>query len=147
MKIKELKKYLLVGGKSMKTFLKDINQGLESLEVGEILASHYQEDEKAFKRAWEKAEEFINATFRPLKPARRKKERKHRHYWEYIPAIRECLEKGITTISGISQKAKIPKTTVWEIFQRFTKEQILNQTEEVIRYLQANQKGGNKLSK
>jgi len=124
-----------------------LNQGLEPSEVGEILAFHYQGDEKAFKRAWEKAEEFINATFRPLKPTRRKKERKHRHYWEYIPAIKECLEKGITTISGISQKAKIPKTTVWEIFQRFTKEQILNQTEEVIRYLQANEKGGNKLSK
>jgi len=124
-----------------------LNQGLEPAQVGEILASHYQGDEKAFQRAWEKAEEFINTTFRPLKPIRRKKERKHRHYWEYIPAIKECLEKGITTIRGISQKARIPKTTVWEIFQRFTKEQILNQTEEVIRYLQANQKGGNKLSK
>jgi len=124
-----------------------LNQGLEPSEVGEILVSHYQGDERAFKRAWEKAQEFINATFRPLKPTRRRKERKHRHYWEYIPAIKECLEKGITTIRGISQKAKIPKTTVWEIFRRFSKEQILTQTEEVIRYLKANQKGGNKLSK
>jgi len=131
----------------MKTFLKDINQGLESSEVGEILASHYQEDEKAFKRAWEKAEEFINATFRPLKPTRRKKERKHRHYWEYIPAIKECLKKGITSAYAISKRTRIPKASVLEIFRRFTKEQILSQTEEVIRYLQANQKGGNKLSK
>jgi len=124
-----------------------LNQGLEPSEVGEILASHYQGNEKAFKRAWEKAEEFINATFRPLKPTRRKKERKHRHYWEYIPAIKECLEKGITSAYAISKRTGIPKASVLEIFRRFTKEQILNQTEEVIRYLQANEKGGNKLSK
>jgi len=147
MKIKELERYLFVGGKSMKTFLKDTNQGLEAWGVREILASHYQGDEKAFQRAWERAEEFISATFRPLKPTHRKKERKHRHYWEYIPVIKECLEKGITSAYAISKRTGIPKASVLEIFRRFSKEQILTQTEEVIRYLKANQKGENKLSK
>jgi len=126
-----------------------LNQGLEPYEVGEVLASHYEGDEKAFWRAWEKAENFISATFKPLKPSnrRRLKERKHRHYWEYIPKIKEALEEGITTIGGISRKAKVPKTAVWEILQKFSREQILNNTEEVIAYLKANQKGGNKLPK
>jgi hypothetical protein len=126
-----------------------LNQGLEPYEVGEALASHYEGDEKAFWRAWEKAEDFISATFKPLKPSKRRKpkERKHRHYWEYIPKIKEALKEGITTIGGISRKAKVPKTAVWEILQKFSREQILNNTGEVIAYLKANQKGGNKLPK
>ena len=111
------------------------------------MASHYERDEKAFWRAWRKAEDFIRLTFKPLKPSKEKakKERKHKHYWEHIPKIKECLEKGITSINGISKSARIPKSTVWTILQMFTREQILNQTEEVIAYLKANQKGGNKL--
>ena len=127
------------------TITRLLNQGLGLYEVGEILADHYEGDEKAFKRAWERAEDFIRATFRPLKQFYKEKERKHRHYWEYIPAIKQALEEGITTISGISKKANIPKSTVWAILKQFTREQILTQTEEVIAYLKANQKGGNKL--
>ena len=128
------------------TITRFLNSGYDLEEVGRILASHYEGDEKAFWRAWRKAEDFIRLTFKPLKPSkRRKKERKHKHYWEHIPKIKECLEKGITSINGISKSARIPKTTVWEILQMFTREQILTQTEEVIAYLKANQKGGNKL--
>jgi hypothetical protein len=126
-----------------------LNQGLEPYEVGEVLASHYEGDEKAFWRAWRGTENHILTTYRPLKPSnrRRLKERKHRHYWEYIPKIKEALKEGITTIGGISRKAKVPKTAVWEILQKFSREQILTNTEEVIAYLKANQKGGNKLPK
>ena len=132
------------------TITRLLNRGLEIAEVGEILASHYQGDEKAFWRAWEKAEEFISATFKPLSvnasnSPRGKRKRKHRHYWEYIPAIKQCLEAGITSAYAIAKKTGIPKASILEIFRLFTKEVILNQTEEVIRFLKANQKGGNKL--
>ena len=129
------------------TITRFLNAGYDFEEVGRILASHYERDEKAFWRAWRKAEDFIRLTFKPLKPSKSKlrEERKHKHYWEYIPKIKECLEKGITSINGISKATGIPKSSVLEIFRRFTKEQILNQTEEVIAYLKANQKGGNKL--
>lgn len=132
------------------TITRLLNRGLEIAEVGEILASHYQGDEKAFWRAWEKAEEFISATFKPLSvnasnSPRGKRKRKHRHYWEYIPAIKQCLEAGITSAYAIAKKTGIPKTSILEIFRLFSREVILNQTEEVIRFLKANQKGGNKL--
>jgi len=129
------------------TITRFLNNGYSVEEVGEILASHYEGDEKAFWRAWRGTEDFIRLTFKPLTPSKRKaqKERKHKHYWEHIPKIKECLEKGITSINGISKCGKIPKSTVWVIFQMFTREQILTQTEEVIAYLKANEKGGNKL--
>jgi len=129
------------------TITRFLNNGYSVEEVGEILASHYGGDEKAFWRAWRGTEDFIHQTFRPLKPSKRKaqKERKHKHYWEYIPEIKECLEKGITSAYAISKVTGIPKSSLLEIFRRFDKEQILTQTEEVIAYLKANEKGGNKL--
>jgi hypothetical protein len=77
-------------------------------------------------------------------PYRRKIERKHRHYWEYIPAIKQCLEAGITSAYAIAKRTGIPKTSILEIFRLFSKEKILNQTEEVVASLKVNQKGGNK---
>jgi len=129
------------------TITRFLNVGYDFEEVGRILASYYEGDEKAFWRAWRKAEEYIRLTFKPLKPSKKKseEERRHKHYWEYIPDIKKCLEEGITSAYAISKALGIPKSSVLEIFRRFTKEQILNQTEEVITYLKANQKGGNKL--
>jgi len=130
------------------TITRFLNAGYDFEEVGRILASYYEGDEKAFWRAWRKAEEHIRLTFKPLKPSKKKseEERRHKHYWEYIPKIKKCLEEGITSAYAISKVLGIPKSSVLEIFRRFSKEQILNQTEEVIAYLKANQKGGNKLS-
>ncbi|WP_459775906.1 hypothetical protein, partial [Aquifex pyrophilus] len=126
-----------------------LNAGYDLDEVYEILASNYEGDQKALERAWRSASNFISETYEePRKKARRgNKERKHKHYWEYVDQIRACLKEGITTINGIAKAVKIPKSTLSKIFKLVSREQILENPKEVKEYLKSIQKGGVRTTK
>jgi len=134
-----------------------LNAGYSLEEVGEILEEAYEGDKKAFERAWEGAREYIEENHIPLSEKlkedekgentkKSKKERKHKHYWEYIPEIEKCLREGVTGIKAISRRTGIPKSSLSKIFELVSREQILNDPEEVVNYLKSIQKGGMRVS-
>jgi len=130
-----------------------LNAGYSLEEVGEILGEAYEGDRKAFERAWRGAEAYIEANHIPLseklnkeKREKKKRERKEKHYWEYIPEITKCLREGITGIRAISRKTGIPRSSISDIFKMVSREQILEDEEEVINFLKSIQKGGKRAS-
>ena len=123
-----------------------LNAGYELSEVKKELESSYTGDRKAFERAWKGAEDFISLTFKPLKN-RPKPERKHKHYWEYIPLLHQALkENPELSLRVLSKKTGIPLSSLSVIFKSFSREQIINAPEEVSAFLKQCQKGGSKLS-
>lgn len=110
-------------------------------------------DWKAWDRTFRKFRDYIEAHHRPLlqKPKTRAKppeKRKHRHYWEHIPAIREVLrEDGLdSSINHIHRKTGISKGTLSYIFRMVSKEQILEAPEEAQELLKTYQKGGDHMT-
>ncbi len=110
-------------------------------------------DEKAWDRTFRKFRNYIEAHHRPLprKPkgrAKPKEKRRHRHYWEHIPAIYEVLQKdGLdSSLNHIHRKTGIPKGTLSYIFRIVSREQILYSPEEAQELLKSYQKGGDRMA-
>ena len=110
-------------------------------------------DWKAWDRTFRRFRDYIEAHYRPLlqKPktrAKPKEKRKHRHYWEHVPAIAEVLrEDGLdSSINHIHRKTGIAKSTLSHIFRIVSREQILYSPEEAQELLKSHQKGGDRMT-
>ena len=110
-------------------------------------------DWKAWDRTFRKFKDYIEAHHRPLpqKPrtrAKPKEKRRHRHYWEHVPAIAEVLrEDGLdSSLNHIHRRTGIPKGTLSYIFRIVSREQILYSPEEAQELLKSYQKGGDRMT-
>jgi hypothetical protein len=126
-----------------------LDRGYTWAEIEEELRNHWEGDPKAFDRAFRGFQSWIEDHYKPLKTTRRKppKQRKHKHYWEYVDAIYEVLRQNPTaSIREIAKATGIPKSSIGDILKLFTREQILADPEQVKSYFKANEKGGDRLT-
>ena len=131
-----------------------LDKGYTWDEIEHELRAGWKGDEGAFERAFTGFRRFIEAVYRPLpyKPKKQAKpqgKRKHKHYWEHIPAIRRVLlEEGKeASLNRIHKKTGISKGTLSNIFRIVSRDQILNNPDEARELLKAYQKGGDRMSK
>jgi len=85
----------------------------------------------------------------PKEEEYKEEERKHEHYYEFAPKVREALEKGYRKTTHIARYLGCTRDRVKK-FKSFLKnhgyslEDLLTRYEEVIAFLKAHAKGGNK---
>ncbi|MFZ8784715.1 hypothetical protein, partial [Thermocrinis sp.] len=85
----------------------------------------------------------------PKEEGHKEEERKHEHYYEFAPKVREALEKGYRKTTHIARYLGCTRDRVKK-FKSFLKnhgyslEDLLTRYEEVIAFLKAHAKGGNK---
>ena len=85
----------------------------------------------------------------PKEEDHKEEERKHEHYYEFAPKVREALEKGYRKTTHIARYLGCTRDRVKK-FKSFLKnhgyslEDLLTRYEEVLAFLKAHAKGGNK---
>jgi len=104
------------------------------------------------EKALENFLDHVRRTYRPLKQATKtKKERKHRHYYEYAEHIRDALLAGIQGLRAIARYVseklgkKVHHYIISEIFTIVPKEEFLNDYEKALEKLKKHAKGGVRL--
>ena len=133
---------------NISTAFRMLDRGYTWAEIEAELRDHWHGDPKAFDRAFKGFQKWIEDHYKPLKTRRKPpKQRKHKHYWEYVDAIHEVLKrKPNASIREIAKATGIPKSSIGDILKVFTREQILTDPEQVKEYLRANEKGGDRLT-
>ena len=130
-----------------------LDRGYTWAEIEEELRARWNGDERAFDRAFPGFREFVERVYRPPKKEKENgkpkghRNKKHRHYWEYIPILHEVLKQDRNlSIRELSRRTGIPKSSLADIFRLVSREQVLNSPEEAQEYLKACAKGGDNLS-
>jgi hypothetical protein len=106
-------------------------------------------DEEALQKFLKYFDERYTDTQKPQASPPREKERKHEHYWELAPKVREALEKGYLKTTHIARYLGCTRDRVKK-FKSFLKnhgyslEDLLTRYEEVMAFLKVHAKGGNK---
>jgi vacuolar-type H+-ATPase subunit F/Vma7 len=85
----------------------------------------------------------------PKEEEHKEKERKHEHYWELALRVIEAWEKGYQKISHIAKYLRVPRTNIYNLRSFLKKhgyewEDLFTKSEEVLAFLKAHAKGGNK---
>jgi hypothetical protein len=118
-------------------------------ELTKRLDIRTKSDEEALQNFLKHFEEHYTDTQKPQASPPREKERKHEHYWELAPKVREALENGYLKTTHIARYLGCTRDRVKK-FKSFLKnhgyslEDLLTRYEEVIAFLKAHAKGGNK---
>jgi len=79
----------------------------------------------------------------------KEEERKHEHYYEFAPKVREALEKGYRKTTHIARylgctRDRVKKFKSFLQKHGYSLEDLLTRYEEVLAFLKAHAKGGNK---
>jgi hypothetical protein len=85
----------------------------------------------------------------PKEDEHKEEERKHEHYWELALRVIEAWEKGYQKISHIAKYLRVPRTNIYNLRSFLKKhgyewEDLFTKSEEVLAFLKAHAKGGNK---
>jgi hypothetical protein len=85
----------------------------------------------------------------PKEEEHKEAERKHEHYWELAVRVIEAWEKGYQKISHMAKYLGVPRSNIYNLRSFLQKhgyslEDLLTRHEEVIAFLKAHAKGGNK---
>jgi hypothetical protein len=85
----------------------------------------------------------------PKEEEHKEEERKHEHYWELAVRVIEAWEKGYQKISHIAKYLGVPRSNIYNLRSFLQKhgyklEDLLTRHEEVLAFLKAHAKGGNK---
>jgi len=85
----------------------------------------------------------------PKEEEHKEEERKHEHYWELALRVIEAWEKGYQKISHMAKYLGIPRSNIYNLRSFLKKhgyewEDLFTKSEEVIAFLKAHAKGGNK---
>jgi len=104
------------------------------------------------EKALENFLDHVRRTYRPLKQATKtEKERKHLHYYEYAPHIRDALSLGIQGLRAIARYVseklgkKVHHYVISEIFAIVPEGEFLNDYEKALEKLKKHAKGGVRL--
>jgi len=137
---------------NISTAFRMLDRGYTWTQIESELKAGWGGDGKAFDRAFSRFKNFVEDVYRPL-PKKRKKaksagKRKHKHYWEHIPQIKEVLEKdGLdSSLNHIHRRTGISKGTLSYIFRIVSREQILKDPEEAQALLKQYAKGGDRMT-
>jgi predicted transcriptional regulator len=118
-------------------------------ELKNRLEIRTESDKEALQNFLKYFEEHYTDTPKPQARPQKEKERKHEHYWELAPKVREALEKGYLKTTHIARYLGCTRDRVKK-FKSFLKthgyslEDLLTRYEEVMAFLKAHAKGGNK---
>jgi hypothetical protein len=123
-------------------------------ELKDRLEIRTKADEKALKEFLAYFEKNYTTPTRkqespPKEEEHKEKERKHEHYWELALRVIEAWEKGYQKISHIAKYLRVPRTNIYNLRSFLKKhgyewEDLLTKSEEVLAFLKAHAKGGNK---
>jgi len=85
----------------------------------------------------------------PKEEEHKEEERKHEHYWELAVRVIEAWEKGYQKILHIAKYLGVPRSNIYNLRSFLRKhgyewEDLFTKSEEVIAFLKAHAKGGNK---
>jgi hypothetical protein len=85
----------------------------------------------------------------PKEEEHKEEERKHEHYYEFAPKVREALEKGYRKTTHIARylgctRDRVKKFRSFLQKHGYSLEDLLTRHEEVLAFLKAHAKGGNK---
>ncbi|MFZ8859818.1 MAG: hypothetical protein ACO2PP_04875, partial [Thermocrinis sp.] len=85
----------------------------------------------------------------PKEEEHKEEERKHEHYWELAVRVIEAWEKGYRKISHMAKYLGVPRSNIYNLRSFLKKhsyewEDLFTKSEEVIAFLKAHAKGGNK---
>jgi hypothetical protein len=85
----------------------------------------------------------------PKEEEHKEEERKHEHYYEFAPQVREALEKGYLKTTRIARylgctRDRVKKFKSFLQKNGYSLEDLLTRYEEVLAFLKAHAKGGNK---
>jgi hypothetical protein len=85
----------------------------------------------------------------PKEEEHKEEERKHEHYYEFAPKVREALEKGYRKTTHIARylgctRDRVKKFKSFLQKNGYSLEDLLTRYEEVLAFLKAHAKGGNK---
>ncbi|MFZ8783969.1 hypothetical protein [Thermocrinis sp.] len=85
----------------------------------------------------------------PKEEEHKEEERKHEHYWELAVRVIEAWEKGYQKISHIAKYLGVPRSNIYNLRSFLRKhdyewEDLFTKSEEVLAFLKAHAKGGNK---
>ncbi|MFZ8783980.1 hypothetical protein [Thermocrinis sp.] len=85
----------------------------------------------------------------PKEEEHKEEERKHEHYYEFAPKVREALEKGYLKTTHIARylgctRDRVKKFKSFLQKHGYSLEDLLTRYEEVLAFLKAHAKGGNK---
>jgi hypothetical protein len=85
----------------------------------------------------------------PKEEEHKEEERKHEHYWELAVRVIEAWEKGYQKISHMAKYLGVPRSNIYNLRSFLKKhsyewEDLFTKSEEVLAFLKAHAKGGNK---
>ncbi len=98
-------------------------------------------------------ENYTKSTNRQKSPPKeeehKEEERKHEHYWELAVRVIEAWEKGYQKISHMAKYLGVPRSNIYNLRSFLRKhgyewEDLFTKSEEVLAFLKAHAKGGNK---
>jgi hypothetical protein len=123
-------------------------------ELRKRLDIRTQNDEKKLREFLEYFEEnYTKHTNKqespPKEEERKEEERKHEHYWELAVRVIEAWEKGYRKILHMAKYLGVPRSNIYNLRSFLKKhgyewEDLFTKSEEVIAFLKAHAKGGNK---
>ncbi len=141
-------KKLWEAGYSLSDIAFELRKRLERLDIRKksnekVLQKFLDYFEKNYTKRTNKQEST------PKEEERKEEERKHEHYYEFAPRVKEALEKGYRKTTHIARylgctRDRVKKFKSFLQKHGYSLEELLTRYEEVLAFLKAHAKGGNK---